>query len=108
MGGDGFAEWYQENYRRVFASVLMVSGDHGAAADAVDEAFARALERWSRVRAMDSPSGWTFTVARNLLRRGRDDGRRQRAVKRRRRQLSRKSTSRSGRPCAPCRSASAS
>jgi RNA polymerase sigma-70 factor (ECF subfamily) len=69
MGDDGFAEWYQEQYRLVFASVLLVSGEHGATADAVDEAFARAWERWPRVRAMDAPAGWTFTVARNLLRR---------------------------------------
>ena len=65
---NGFAEWYREHYRRVFASVLLVSGDHAAVADAVDEAFARALERWPRVSAMASPVGWTFTVARNQLR----------------------------------------
>ena len=37
--------------------------------DVVDQAFAWVLERWPRVRTMDSPIGWTFTVARNLLRR---------------------------------------
>ena len=47
----------------------LVSGNRAATADAVDEAFARAFERWARVRTMDSPVGWTFTVARNLLRR---------------------------------------
>ncbi len=66
---DGFADWYREQYRRVFASVLLVSGDRAAVADAVDEAFARALERWPRVSVMGSPVGWTFTVARNQLRR---------------------------------------
>ena len=66
---NGFAEWYRENYRRVFASVLVTSGDRSAVAEAVDEAFARALERWPRVSAMASPVGWTFTVARNQLRR---------------------------------------
>lgn len=66
---EGFEDWYGEHYRRVFASVLVVSGNRAATADAVDEAFARALERWPRVRAMRSPIGWTFTVARNLLRR---------------------------------------
>jgi RNA polymerase sigma factor (sigma-70 family) len=66
---NGFAEWYREHYRRVFASVLVISGDRSAVGDAVDEAFARALERWPRVSAMGSPVGWTFTVARNQLRR---------------------------------------
>ena len=69
MESEGFEDWYREQYRRVFASVLLVSGDRAAVADAVDEAFARALERWSRVRAMGSPVGWTFVVARNQLRR---------------------------------------
>lgn len=69
VDADGFEDWYREHYRRVFASVLVVSGNRAATGDAVDEAFARALERWPRVRAMDSPIGWTFTVARNLLRR---------------------------------------
>ena len=69
MDDDGFAAWYREQYRPVFASALLVSGDHGNTADAVDEAFARAWERWPRVRAMESPAGWTFIVARNLLRR---------------------------------------
>ena len=70
MDDNGFADWYREQYRRVFSSVLLVSGDQAAVADAVDEAFARALERWPRVSAMSSPVGWTFTVARNQLRRG--------------------------------------
>jgi RNA polymerase sigma-70 factor (ECF subfamily) len=64
-----FEAWYEDHYRRVYASVLLVSGDRAATADVVDEAFARAWERWSRVRAMASPVGWTFTVARNELRR---------------------------------------
>ena len=56
MGDEGFAAWYQEQYRRVFASVLLVSGDHAATGDAVDEAFARAWERWPRV-ARDGLAG---------------------------------------------------
>jgi len=64
-----FDDWYRDSYRRVFASVLLVAGDRAATADAVDEAFARAWERWPRVRTMASPLGWTFTVARNQLRR---------------------------------------
>lgn len=69
VDADGFEDWYREHYRRVFAAVLVVAGNRVATAEAVDEAFARALERWPRVRAMGSPAGWTFTVARNLVRR---------------------------------------
>jgi RNA polymerase sigma-70 factor, ECF subfamily len=64
-----FEDWYRDEYKRVYASVLLVCGDHVLAAEATDEAFVRALERWSRVRRMHSPAGWTFIVARNLLRR---------------------------------------
>jgi DNA-directed RNA polymerase specialized sigma24 family protein len=35
----------------------------------VDEACARALERWSRVQKMRSPAGWTYRVALHMLRR---------------------------------------
>ena len=80
VDADGFEDWNREHYRRVFTSVLVVSGNHAATAEAVDEAFARALERWPRVRAMDSPLGWTFTVARNLLRRGARRSARERSV----------------------------
>jgi RNA polymerase sigma-70 factor (ECF subfamily) len=63
-----FEAWYQAQYRRIFASVYLVSGDRSACADAVDEAFARAYERWPRVSQMASPAGWTWMVARNALR----------------------------------------
>ena len=33
------------------------------------EAFSRAYERWPRIAAMDSPSGWVYRVALNELRR---------------------------------------
>ncbi len=35
----------------------------------MDEALARALERWGRVSKMASPGGWTYRVAVNCLRR---------------------------------------
>jgi RNA polymerase sigma-70 factor (ECF subfamily) len=66
---DGFEDWYRAVYRRVYASVLLLTRERSVAGEAVDEAFARALEQWPRVRTMDSPVGWTFVVARNLVRR---------------------------------------
>jgi RNA polymerase sigma-70 factor (ECF subfamily) len=50
-------------------SLLVIGGDAEAARDAVAEAFSRAYERWPRVAAMDSPSGWVYRVALNELRR---------------------------------------
>lgn len=43
-------------------------GSLDIAADATDEAFVRALDRWPKVRAMASPVGWAVTVAMNATR----------------------------------------
>jgi RNA polymerase sigma-70 factor (ECF subfamily) len=75
-----FEAWYRAHYRRIFASVYLVSGDRVACADAVDEAFARAYERWARVGRMESPAGWTWVVARNALRTARRVDRRRAAA----------------------------
>jgi RNA polymerase sigma-70 factor, ECF subfamily len=63
-----FENWYADHYRRLVATMYLVTGDRAAATEAVDEACARAFERWSRVRDMQSPTGWTLAVARNALR----------------------------------------
>ena len=64
-----FTDWYQREHSRLVATVVLVTGDIEIAADAVAEAFARALERWGRVAAMSSPAGWTYRVALNVARR---------------------------------------
>jgi RNA polymerase sigma-70 factor (ECF subfamily) len=46
-----------------------VVGDGELGREAVDEAFARALARWSSVGKMASPTGWTYRVALNQARR---------------------------------------
>jgi RNA polymerase sigma-70 factor (ECF subfamily) len=64
-----FEEWYRTHHAGVVTSLLLVSGNVDLARDAVDEAFTRAFARWDRVRKMDSPTGWTYRVAFNALRR---------------------------------------
>jgi DNA-directed RNA polymerase specialized sigma24 family protein len=66
---EDFEDWYQAMHPRLLGVLCAVSADPDAAAEATDEAFARALFRWDRVRAMASPEGWTYRVALNLLRR---------------------------------------
>jgi RNA polymerase sigma-70 factor (ECF subfamily) len=68
-GLTSFSEWYQQEHARLSATVVLVTGDVDSAADAVAEAFARALERWARVSVMSSPAGWTYRVALNFARR---------------------------------------
>ncbi len=64
-----FEHWYAREHARVFVSMLALAGDHDLAAEATDEAFARALQHWPRVSTMASPGGWTYRVALNAARR---------------------------------------
>lgn len=65
----GFDAWYRSEHPKVLAALVVVSGSAEVAREATDEAFARALARWPRVQQMDSPGGWLYTVALNLVRR---------------------------------------
>ncbi len=71
MGGSGidFTTLYETERDGMARSLLVIGGDAEAARDAVAEAFSRAYERWPRIAAMDSPSGWVYRVALNELRR---------------------------------------
>jgi len=68
-GGRDFGTWYAGEHPRLYASMLVIAGNQELAAEATDEAFSRALERWPRVGGMESPAGWTYRVAVNVLRR---------------------------------------
>jgi len=65
----GFVLWYEEAYGQLVTSLFLYDGDLDRARDAAAEACVRALERWARVGAMDSPTAWAFVVGRNVLRR---------------------------------------
>lgn len=78
-----FERWYAGEHARLFASLLVLSGDRDIAAEATDEALSRALQHWDRVCDMDSPEGWTYRVAVNVVRRlGRRRALERRAVQR--------------------------
>ena len=64
-----FDEWYLALYPRLHTSIRIACGSVDEADEVVAEAIARASARWDRVRAMDNPDGWTYTVALNLVRR---------------------------------------
>jgi RNA polymerase sigma-70 factor (ECF subfamily) len=66
---EGFEGWYLVEHPRVIGVLAAVSGDRDASIEAADEAFARALSQWKRVRRMDAPGAWTCEVALNALRR---------------------------------------
>lgn len=64
-----FDEWYASARPRLYPPLVAWCGDPGLAADALDEAFVRALERWSRVSGLSSPEGWLWRTATNVARR---------------------------------------
>jgi RNA polymerase sigma-70 factor (ECF subfamily) len=66
---DGFEVWYRREHPRLVGALMWLGGDPMDVRDAVDEACARALERWDRVGVMRSPSGWTYRVALNVWKR---------------------------------------
>ena len=72
---DDFTEFYEASYGRVVALVAAITGERHQAEDIAQEAFARALTRWSRVARYDLPEAWVRRVA---LRLSIDAGRRTR------------------------------
>lgn len=66
---DDFDAWYADLRPTMAPALAAWCGDPSIAADALDEAFTRAYERWDRVRACSSPSGWVWRTATNVVRR---------------------------------------
>jgi RNA polymerase sigma-70 factor (ECF subfamily) len=64
-----FEAWYRHEHPRLVTLLAASTGDASLASEAADEAVARAFERWERVSRMASPSGWTYRVALNVVRR---------------------------------------
>jgi RNA polymerase sigma-70 factor (ECF subfamily) len=60
---DDFAEFYEASYGRMVALVAAIVGDRQQAEDIAQEAFARALTRWPRIRRYDLPEAWVRRVA---------------------------------------------
>ncbi|MGV9664712.1 RNA polymerase sigma factor [Nocardia niigatensis] len=56
---------FAEHYGRAVASLIRVFGDVDIAEDAVQEAFATAVQRWPRDGLPPSPPGWIIITARN-------------------------------------------
>jgi RNA polymerase sigma-70 factor (ECF subfamily) len=61
-----FDDFYRATSRRVLHHVYALTGDRTEAQDCVQEAYARAWQRWSRVASHDDPEAWVRTVARRI------------------------------------------
>src|SRR5262245_155867 len=57
---DGF---YAATFRRVVGHVFAMTGNLSESEDSVQEAFARAWQRWDKIRAYGDPEAWVRTIA---------------------------------------------
>lgn len=58
-----FTAFYAASSRRLLGHVYAMIGDLAEAEDALQEAYARAWQRWDRVSGYEDPEGWVRTVA---------------------------------------------
>jgi len=63
--GDDFEAFWTAHRPSLARAIAATLGDAQLAGEAVDEAMARALQHWGRVRAMDHPTAWVFRVGVN-------------------------------------------
>jgi RNA polymerase sigma-70 factor, ECF subfamily len=58
-----FDSFYAGSVRRLISQLYALTGSRAEAEDVVQEAYARAWQRWDRVSAYGDPEGWVRTVA---------------------------------------------
>lgn len=64
-----FGGFFKSEYPRLVRALLPTTGGLAEAEEAAQEAMVRIFERWARVREMDSPAAYTYTVGLNVHRR---------------------------------------
>lgn len=63
-----FEEFFEGSYPSVARALVLLVGDEMEAEELAEESFARAWERWERIRTMSSPAGFVYRTALNLNR----------------------------------------
>jgi DNA-directed RNA polymerase specialized sigma24 family protein len=63
-----FSAFYRSSWEQVARGLTATLGDRDLAAEATDEAMARAYERWGTVGGYDFPAGWVYRVGLNWAR----------------------------------------
>jgi RNA polymerase sigma-70 factor, ECF subfamily len=69
--GVDFESFFRAEALSLGRALYLLTGDRAETEDLVQEAMARAYERWDKVQRMDSPAGYVYTTALNLYRRRR-------------------------------------
>jgi RNA polymerase sigma-70 factor (ECF subfamily) len=60
-----FAAFFAANRNSLVRALAMTLGDSALAAEAIDEAMTRAVQRWDKVGTYSRPEGWVYRVAYN-------------------------------------------
>jgi RNA polymerase sigma-70 factor (ECF subfamily) len=63
-----FEEFFHREHRRLGQALFLLTGNRGEAEDLAQEALTRAFERWDRIRATESPTGYVYRIAVNAYR----------------------------------------
>jgi RNA polymerase sigma factor (sigma-70 family) len=63
-----FEDFYRTNRTSIGRALAMTLRDAALAAEAIDEAMARAFQRWPHVSQLDNPGGWVYRVGLNWSR----------------------------------------
>ena len=63
-----FEDFYRSRREQVFRGLTLTLRDRDLAADATDEAMARAYQHWRTVSRYNNPEGWTYRVGLNWAR----------------------------------------
>lgn len=69
---EGFEQLYEGEYLSMLQLAYLMTGDRAEAKDLTQEAFARLLADWDRVKDFDRPGAWTRRVLIRLCSRSRD------------------------------------
>jgi RNA polymerase sigma factor (sigma-70 family) len=64
---ESFEAFVRNEHRRLVGALRLYCGDPDTADEIASEALVRALLEWRRVRVMNSPTGWLYRVAFNLV-----------------------------------------
>jgi len=68
VSGATFEAFFEAEHRRLFRSLVLITGDRQEADDVAQEAMVRVLERWDRVAGMEEPRAYLYRTAFNLNR----------------------------------------
>jgi len=63
-----FEELFASEYRALFRSLFLITGNPQEAEELMQDAFLKVWERWDRVCRMENPNGYLYRVAMNVAR----------------------------------------